>query len=135
MKTRILITLVATISLAAGKIPGAPRPDPPEKAFIVTIGPEDQISVGGVRLNDEQAEAMLKVFVASTKAPAIVIQIDDIDAPGKRCHHMNAIFERVRARSDPFDHWFVYSPDAKARLEQRKKAKQAAPAGGGKPSS
>lgn len=133
MKTLFIIILVATISVAAGKIPGFARPDPPEKAFIVTIGPEDRITVGGARLTDEQAEAVLKVFVASTKSPAMVIQIDDIDAPGKRRHHMIAILERIRARSDPFNFRVVYSPDAKARLEQRRKAKQAAPSDGEKP--
>lgn len=124
MKTLLTMAFAATVTLAAGKVPGLQRPDPPEKAFIVTIGPGNRITVGGAPLTDDQTEAVLKSFVAATDSPAIVIQIEDIDAPGKRRHHLMAILERISARSQPFGFWFVYSPDAKARLALRRKAQQ-----------
>jgi hypothetical protein len=125
MKTLLIVAFVATFSLAAGKMPGFGRPDPPEKAFIVGIGAENRITIGEAVLTDAQAEAVLKVFVAATISPAIVIQIKDIDAPGARRNHMMEMFERIRARSQPFDFWFVYSAEAKTQLEQRRKAQQA----------
>ena len=119
----ILALMAAALLPATAKTPG-PKPPPPEKAFVLMVGTENRITISGEEYTGKQIEAVLVAYVASSDSPAVVIEIDDIEAPGKRRAHVMEILEQVAAKSGQFDHWFAYSQRAKTLLDERGKARQ-----------